>query len=72
MRTRKVYLDPIDVYAALSEFSSVLGSGYMTKKEVMDSLNWTASKLDNVLTGEKYVYADLVDLAAVLNIKLDF
>lgn len=72
MRKRKVNLDPIDVYAALSDFSKVINSRYMSRKEVADNLGWSVAKLDNVLTGTKYVYADLVDIAEVLNIKLDF
>lgn len=72
MRKRKVNLDPIDVYAALSDFSKIINSRYMSHKDVASSLGWTVAKLDNVLTGTKYVYADLVDIAEVLNIKLDF
>lgn len=72
MRKRKINLDPIDVYAALSDFSKIINSRYMSRKDVANSLGWTVAKLENVLTGTKYVYADLVDIAEVLNIKLDF
>lgn len=72
MRKRKIVLDPIDVLAALSDFSKIIRRKELSRKDVAENLGWTRAKLDKVLDGSDYTYQDLVDVAQELNIKLDF